>query len=80
MFLLTKNPDMLSSEDIGGVSSRPLNFNYHLFAENLLLDISLLKIQDFDMTDEEDLPKVPPLSDTARIQVLLELMQVSKSL
>lgn len=77
---ISQKPDIFSGEDIVGASSSPLNFSYRLFTMSHVPDISLPKIPHFDLDAEGDLPKVPSLYGTARSQVLLELLQVSKSL
>lgn len=69
----------MSSVDIVFVGASPLSFNYRLFARTHVPNISLPNI-NFDLTTEGEPPKVPPMSSTARGNVLLELMQFSKYL
>ncbi|CAI8596744.1 unnamed protein product [Vicia faba] len=69
----------MSSGEIVGIGSSPLSFSYRLFARSHVPDIFVPNIH-FDLITEGELPKVPLLYGTSRSHVLLELMQVSKSL
>lgn len=62
-----------------GLSGRPLTLCYTMFVGSYVLDMSIPNIH-FNLTNESCLPKVPPMFGTAKSNVLLELMQVSKSL
>lgn len=77
--LINQKPIILSSIDVVGVSSSPLNFTYRLFVGNYVPDITISKIQHFDLTAERNLPGIPLVSSIVKIHVLVELMQASKS-
>lgn len=77
--LINQKPHIVSSEDIVCVGSSPLSFSYRLFSRSHVPYINVPNIH-FDLTNEGERPEVPPLSGIAKSRVLLELMQVSKSL
>lgn len=61
-----------------GATTSPLMFSYHPFARTHVSDIYLPNIH-FDLTNEGHLPEVPQMFGIVKSNVLLELMQVSKS-
>lgn len=63
---------IINSEDVEGANFIPLTYNYRL-SRTHVLDMSIPNIQ-FDLTNEGDLPEVPPMSRTYRRNVLLDLM------
>lgn len=77
--LVSQRPGILTSEQAVGVSGNSLTFSYRLFVGIHVPDTSIPNIH-FNLTNKRDLPKVPPMSGTTRSNVLLEFMQVSKSL
>lgn len=63
---------IINSEDVEGANVIPLTYSYRL-SRTHVLDMSIPNIH-FDLTNEGDLPEVPPMSSTSKRNVLLDLM------
>ncbi|KAI5441859.1 hypothetical protein KIW84_011062 [Lathyrus oleraceus] len=76
---LSVKPNIINSEDIVDATASPLMFSCHPFSRTHVPGMYLPNIH-FDLTNEGHLPEVPQMFGIVKSNVLLELMQVSKSL